>query len=52
MNETGTGVHISGRIKISCRELVHVGRSENLICEKYCVIVSPQEIPQISMDVI
>jgi hypothetical protein len=42
MNETGIVIHINRRIKIPCREVGHVGRYETLICEEYCVIVSPK----------
>jgi hypothetical protein len=52
MNETGILIHVNRRIKISCRELGHVGRSESLICEECCVIVNTREIPQKSLDVI
>ena len=43
MNETGIVIHINRRIKIQCRELGNVGRYKTLICEKYCVIVSPKK---------
>jgi len=43
MNETGIVIFINRRIKIPSRELGHVGKYENLICEEYCVIVSPKK---------